>query len=257
MINSKLSINNYLKLEQLRNKLAKVEDLEILKKSYLEVRPYINPNTKKYWNNKINIFENTYDKITKLRINAVYKLIPKNAKSLLDIGIGYGHLEKLLEKRNDKIKITGFDISPRVIKDLKKKYNFKLFIANAESFPINIGKFDLVVALEVFEHIFPHQILKVLKRISKVLTKNGSVILSVPLLFNDPSIKNTFPYDSSNHVRLYSKELIILELKLAGYRIIETIEVYAYPNLDYLRNAVNLILKRWKPNILIIKAIKK
>lgn len=255
MINKVKIINRYLSSEQLRNKFAKESKFGKLKKLYNYQELFPNPNDKQFWNGKIDISKNC-DNFTQLRISSTYKFIPENTRTLLDLGIGYGYIEKYLLRQKRDIKVTGFDISPNALINLKK-YKFNLSINRAETFPDNIGKFDVVLALEVFEHIFPSKIFTVLKKIKKVLKKKGCLIISVPLLFNDPDIKNVFPYDSNNHVRLYSKELIISELKLAGFKIVDSTELYAFPNLPKLRKFFNSFINKWKPNLIIIKAISK
>ena len=53
MSNLKRDIQNYLKLEMLRIKLAKKTRLEDLKKTYrFNYVNQLNPNTKKFWNEK-------------------------------------------------------------------------------------------------------------------------------------------------------------------------------------------------------------
>lgn len=255
MNNYKQRINDYLKQELLRNKLAKEKRLEDLKKTYyLPNKNLLNPNTNKFWDRKISESNKIPDEITKKRVNIVYKLIPKQTKSLLDIGIGYGYLETLLHENKLNINITGLDISEKAVENLRKNFEFKLLVRDLKNFPKELGKFDVVIAMEVFEHILPHKIFNILANIKKSLKSNGIFIITVPLLTNNPDIKMTFPYDSSNHVRLYSKELISSELEIAGFKIDETKEIYAFPNYKKIRNLINLIFKRWNPNILIIKA---
>ena len=57
--------------------------------------------------------------MTRERIEIAYKFMPRSAKKVLDIGAGYGYIERLLSK-NRSMEIFGNDISKNAVKNFRK-----------------------------------------------------------------------------------------------------------------------------------------
>ena len=74
-----------------------------------------NPNTADFWDSLVEKVErvSSKDHIAKDRIKFIVGLIPNLNIKVLDVGVGYGFLEKGLEKSN--VSIYGIDISPKSI----------------------------------------------------------------------------------------------------------------------------------------------
>lgn len=100
---------------------------------------------------------------------------------VFEAGCGEGHISshihKFSESRNSKIKVTGCDLSPRIIGLARNEFpqiNFKvesIYDIKEEDF-----SYDLVVACEVLEHLeYPEKALEELFRITKRF-----VLISVP-----------------------------------------------------------------------------
>ncbi|NMC51352.1 methyltransferase domain-containing protein [Candidatus Kuenenbacteria bacterium] len=73
-------------------------------------------------------------------------------KTILDVGAGTGRLTlRLAEKGAD---VTAIDISPEILKILKKKNNkIKTMVADAESLPFPDNSFDIIVAAFLIVHL--------------------------------------------------------------------------------------------------------
>jgi SAM-dependent methyltransferase len=117
-------------IEKERQKLATKGDLFHLKKLYHVSFPEIpNLNTGAFWNERIdeNIDYKPTAGMESERIKIAYDFMPRKSEKILDVGAGYGFIEKLISKNRD-IKIYGNDISRNAIKNLKKRFkgNFKL-----------------------------------------------------------------------------------------------------------------------------------
>lgn len=96
-------------------------------------------------------------------------------------------------------KIFGLDISWHAINYCKKKDISTIVQADAQKLPFKSGVFDIVLALDVFEHL--EDDLASLKEISRVLKENGG------LIFNTPAFMALYSYHDTafHHFRRYSK----------------------------------------------------
>lgn len=211
-----------------RQMLAKSNNLVELEKSYAGIYPEIEISTSDKWD-VLSEMESVPEVRIK-RLQRVSKIIPPNVK-ILDIGAGWGDIIPILEsKYGNSLNYTGIDFSPKVIKKLILKYPKYRFLCTTVD-KIN-EEFDVILALEILEHIVPSKVLNFLKQIKMILKKSGNLIVDVPI--NEDLKNSTFicgncgkPSNKMGHVRIYSSELIKAELQLTGYSIV-------YKELMYL-----------------------
>lgn len=98
----------------------------------------------------------------------------KNKLRILNIGCGTGGTIPTLEKYGE---VTNIDISAEALKFLKMKgYSGKL--TKDHRLPFKDGEFDLVVALDVLEHIDQDRLS--LDEWNRVLKKSGKALITVP-----------------------------------------------------------------------------
>lgn len=113
------------------------------------------------------------------RFQEVLKLVPPLTERMADIGCHSGlFTEKIVQVINPR-KVYGLDISHRAIAKARKRIKRGSFVVgDAHNLPFNSQFFDLVVCLEMLEHVdHPEQ---VLKEIYRVLKRNGNAVLLVP-----------------------------------------------------------------------------
>jgi ubiquinone/menaquinone biosynthesis C-methylase UbiE len=107
----------------------------------------------------------------------------KQPKNILDVGCGKGLVVSFLKRHLEKSSVEqmdfwGFDISSENIQVAKKVFgNEKAFIADVYGIDLPERSFDLVLALEILEHLEKPQ--KALKQLQKITKRN--ILLSVPL----------------------------------------------------------------------------
>lgn len=111
---------------------------------------------------------NPYHPRFEVAIDFIKKL--NNIKTILDVGVGKGHLFKKLD--NQKYTIEGIEPSKsarEILNDsrIKDAYSHKI--------PLRNQSFDLVVCLDVLEHIPSHLIEPSLKEINRI-SKKGAII---------------------------------------------------------------------------------
>ncbi len=113
----------------------------------------------------------------------IEKLKEHRPTSILDLGCGDGRLTRELSKHINCRKIVGIDYSQRAI-SLAKAINPDMSNTHFQCIDItkNIPneKFDIIVLMEVIEHIPLDQIQIFLENVAKTLSRNGKVIVTVP-----------------------------------------------------------------------------
>jgi 2-polyprenyl-3-methyl-5-hydroxy-6-metoxy-1,4-benzoquinol methylase len=127
----------------------------------------------------------------------ILEKVPENA-AVADVGCGPGVLMKRL-KESKNAQCTGYDFSEEAVEIVKGK-GFEGRVVDARNFDVNGdgGKFDVVVATHVLEHMQEDkQFLYLLKQLCK---KGGQVIIATP------AIKEV--QDIVEHVRGYNDEEI-------------------------------------------------
>ena len=244
---------NPFKIEKLRQNLASKHKLNELKFLYNNSLPEItNLNTAHFWDEKIEkqVDYSSKDGMTKERINIAYKFMPNTARKILDIGAGYGYIERLISK-NKNIQIYGNDISKNAIKNLRKRYKGNFKLESVYKMKYKYHMFDAVFMLEVLEHVPPSKTFKVLEEVKKILRKNCYLILSVPTNEGLEKMKD----NPNGHVRMYTNDLIKAELMISGFKVLDIKTLYAFKNFYLIKKVISKIFKnRWKPNDIIVKA---
>ncbi len=241
--------------DESRSQLAKNGLIEKLKLTYHEQNQAIeNPNSPRFWDQKLNESRlEDIDSVTKDKLNTAIKLLPKNVKSLLDIGVGQGYFLRQVFRKKSKINTFGVDISLKGLRRAKKSIRGKYLMGSILSLPFK-KEFDAISVFEVFEHI-PHQLIfTALKEVKKCLRKRGVLLASVPINENYSS-----DYNPNRHLRRYSKELFLAELELSGFKVLKVKEFYAFDSFYFLKKFLSkhFLTKRWNPNNVLVKAVAK
>lgn len=244
---------NAFRFENYRQILAEKGELHSLIKTYKSFFPEIKDiNTPEMWDKTFTDIGaiGDQDGMTKDRVKIAYKYLPSTCNKILDIGAGTGFIEEyLIKKRN--IQIYANDFSDISIKKLGKKFKGKFERKSIYNLKYPNNFFDGIFILEVLEHIPPSKVLNVLRKVKKMLNKNGYLIISVPM---NEGLEGMCD-NPSGHVRDYTYPLIKAELELVGFRIIESKLLHAFKNFYKTKKMLSKIFKdKWKPNNVIIKA---
>jgi 2-polyprenyl-3-methyl-5-hydroxy-6-metoxy-1,4-benzoquinol methylase len=119
------------------------------------------------------------------RVDAAWKTIityVDNPGNILEIGCGIGAMCNRLNLRWPNAIIKGIDISEKsidVAKNLFESANCKFFTSLPEEFD-NKKKFDLILLIDVIEHVEKSQRMELLSFIENNLSENGMLLLAFP-----------------------------------------------------------------------------
>lgn len=160
------------------------------------------------------------------RHQAAYSLF-KNSEgtSFLDIGCGDGVFEEFVKSEHPEVVCAGIDLSETAIATAKEKVSGVEFIARdvlREGIPYPDNSFDVVIALDVLEHVFnPEILLSEMKRVAK-----HHVIIGVPNFSSFPSrVQMLFGRVPENnrpkkgHVYWFTRDILASLLTSHGLKI--------------------------------------
>ena len=212
-----------------------------------------NPNTPELWDKFIK------EKSKDLFLSPIYihknklviKCISNLSGNILDVGVGYGYIEKIILERHLPLKLYGIDISPLSINNLNSNYGKGFKIGNVLDIPFKTNFFDCVLLLDVIEHLTAEDGSIAYKEIKRVLKKNGYLILSVPINENNRDTVN------NRHLRKYDQRSITKEIESNGFTITDQIDLYAFSHNYLIKTFFVKIFSgifKIKPNLSIIKA---
>jgi len=214
-------------IDRIRNELLSVGDMDAYRASYSEeAYPELEDmSSTALWDDLA-----TYDNVPEFRIRRLTTVadnVPVNSK-VLDIGVGWGEIIPMLKKRQIS-EYVGLDFSEKVVSAVSEKFPDTRFKVGTVD---DIDElFDVVLALEVCEHILASKIMDFYKSIYGHLKEGGRFIVTVPVYENLKAMTLKCPHcdhmhNRMGHVRSYSPDLIKAELELAGFTIKETDFIY-------------------------------
>lgn len=242
-------------LDKLRDKLASENSIKKFKDTYRTPVNFKDLNTPIFWDEKMSRDrEQTVSPIYKDKINIISEILIRLGGNILDIGMGNAFLEQRLSKSKN-IKLYGMDISSYVINKAKKEFEGEYKIGDIKSIPFKTNLFDVVVALDVLEHIPSSQILAAYDEIVRVSKKKSKIVISVPLNENlEEMVKKGI--NPNGHMRVYTPNILKAELSLFGFKVVEEHYLFAFSKFYWAKKILMTLIgeKFRKPNLFIVVA---
>jgi 2-polyprenyl-3-methyl-5-hydroxy-6-metoxy-1,4-benzoquinol methylase len=155
-----------------------------------------------------------------------------NPKSIIDIGCGDGKISFELAKiYGEKIRNVGIDLSERAIllaKGLNYGNGAEFFYRSISDFK---EQFDMVLLVEVLEHIPDNLTASFVSDVKDRLTKEGIIIISVP--------SDRIPLNKK-HYRHYNEKL--LTSQMVGFELQET---HYLIKIGFVSNLLNKLIRKF------------
>jgi len=175
------------------------------------------------------------------QIRNVIKRNSLNPKTICEIGCGAGEiLNQLSGQYTDDKEFFGYEISPQAFELCSKKSKTNLTFKLSDLLEDNDAYFDVVMAIDVFEHVEDY-----LGFLRKLKEKAEYTIFHIPLDLSVQTVLRSSPIiegrKSVGHIHYFTKETALETLKDTGYEIV-----------DYFYTGVSLELpnRGWKANLL-------
>lgn len=162
-------------------------------------------------------------KIIKNELEGILKVV-KDEDKILEIGASKRHLERALRKQRPNIIYKSLDIDKRLPQDYYSLNDIK-------------EQFDVVIMIEVIEHLILEEGIKLLKKIREFLKENGKLVLTTPNIYHptryffDASHKVPYCYDEIGGILLF-----------LGFK---NIRVYRLFNDDFFRRLFRLYIGKY------------
>jgi len=138
------------------------------------------------------------------------RLKNRSTGEILDVGCAGG---QMLQELVALGRVTGVEPDMNLAEEAAKHEEFHLIPESIENAPLETGRYDLALALDVIEHI--ENDLGALRKIHGSLKPGGQLILTVPALASLWS-----EHDVANkHFRRYEKKQLMGVLREAGFQV--------------------------------------
>ena len=173
-----------------------------------------------------------------------------NPKIICEIGCGAGEiLNQLHNTMDSKCLFSGYDISPQAIQLAKERKKERLHFFQEDLIQIDNKNFDLVLAIDLIEHIEDiFQFLRSLRGLGEYK------IFHIPLELSALSILRTSRLTLSRkqvgHIHYFNKDLALSILEETGYDILDYF--YTKGSLELPRKTKKSWFMKW-PRLLLDK----
>lgn len=169
----------------------------------------------------------------------------KNSDVVLNIGVGRGHLERILSRRG--VKVYSLDPSQRTIERLRSelKMGDRAQVGYGQALPFSEKMFDVVVLAEVLEHLDDATVSGVLAEVYRVLKPGATTLITTPYNENLAERVTVCPdcgkiFHRSGHVQSFSIERIEKIIKDHGFEIDK---IYTSTFIDWRKRGVRSFIK--------------
>ena len=180
-----------------------------------------------------------------MNLHTLVVVDPQPGDKILEIGMGKGLFVKNILKADESITYCGCDYSDLMVKesiDINQKYindgRAQFIHSGAEELPFDDNSFNKIFTINTLYFWDNH--IKVLKELNRVLTSDGSLIISVRPKHN----MQNYPVTKFDFT-LFSKEDIVEFLTSNNFQVLEITEIKEPPQMAYgmLSDRETLIIK--------------
>ncbi len=154
----------------------------------------------------------------------IKKIIQRNHLSpttICEVGCGAGEiLNQLLEQLSGDIEYVGYEVSPQAFELCRTKLKNRLTFVFRNLLEENERFFDLVLAIDVFEHVDDY-----LGFLRKLKTKGQYTIFHIPLDVSVQTVLRGWPLiwnrQHLGHLHYFTKDTALAALRDTGYEVID------------------------------------
>ncbi len=164
--------------------------------------------------------------------------IPSGCKRILDIGCGIGWRSWEIKKEHPSAFILGIDLSEGSIKTAQKLFSQEDLQFTQKDLvnwkTVGVDPFDVIVLLDIYEHINKQNRENIYHKLLSVLGENGRVILSFPSVSHQNYLRNRFPQGLQPIDEDVTEEDISILAKDLGLKVLHFEHVDIWRPKDYV-----------------------
>ena len=184
----------------------------------------------------------------------ILRMIEKNRlhpKTLCEVGCGAGEVLRLLQlKMDSQCQMWGYDIAPDAIALARTRENERLTFATADLGQIDTPFFDVMLALEVVDHVEDYLgFLRMLRSRSEWKIFSFSLDISVQSAIRKGALLQRRVAHCHRHH--FSKETALRTLEETGYEVVDHTftSAVAFSGLARLAKPLRLLTYRLNPDL--------
>ncbi|HET7098887.1 MAG TPA: glycosyltransferase [Patescibacteria group bacterium] len=141
-------------------------------------------------------------------------LINKNAKTILDVGCGEGLPMRFIKIRMKPKHTVGVDLfEPYIEESRKKKIHNEYVLSDIRKLPFKNKSFDVVISLQVLEHLTKKEAWSVLEKMEKIAKKQVIVATPVGEMYH--------PAVDSNPLQMHQSDFQAKDFEDRGYKTLQ------------------------------------
>jgi cyclopropane-fatty-acyl-phospholipid synthase len=120
----------------------------------------------------------TLEQAQENKANFILNLIsPRKGERILDLGCGWGAmLRRIYEATGDKDNLFGYTLSKKQVEYLKENYGFNVSFTNFITTSYEDESFDKIYSIGAWEHVRPHEIPVLLRKLHRALKPGGRLV---------------------------------------------------------------------------------
>ncbi len=158
---------------------------------------------------------------------------------VVDIGSGQGEFADYLNLSNRYNNLFLLDANIMTIVNLKIKYKNAILYKAPGNLPFKNASVDYVHCSHLIEHLYPQELYQFIKEIDRVLSINGILCISAPLLWDEfySDLSHIKPYNPGVFLKYLCGESINRSRDVISERYIVINLVYRYAALRFADDA--------------------
>jgi SAM-dependent methyltransferase len=157
-------------------------------------------------------------------------LLPERIDRVLEVGCGSGATMRWIRTQRSVHHAVGIELFPEAARLAAATFDL-LLSGNVETMSLPEGRFDLIIALDVLEHLVDPWL--AVRRLQAMLSDDGAMVVSlpnishysvsIPLLFRDRWRYQSDGLLDRTHLRFFTRETT-LDLLTSGGLIVDKVE---------------------------------
>jgi cyclopropane fatty-acyl-phospholipid synthase-like methyltransferase len=180
-----------------------------------------------------------HEKDSPWKARQIARILERNrisASTICEVGCGAGEILRCLsDGYGPTVAFSGFEVSPQAFEICKRKERPNLHYFLKDLLNENEAFFDVVMAVDVFEHVEDY-----IGFIRSLRSKGGYKVFHIPLDLSVQTVLRGSPLravrEQYGHIHYFTKEIALSALKDTGYELVDYFYTHGnleLPNLDW------------------------